>query len=195
MSNHPLINNNVQCKENAETLGINPDKIIVAGSSAGANLAAALSIMARDNGIRGIVAQVLHFPSVCHPLFFPYEKHEFGSYLQNADSCVLSLYQCELFLRYYVPDPKPDYRHSPLLATSLAGLPPALIQCAGVDILRDDAFAYADALKAAGVDVEVHGYKGVPHCFPAVIISHPQTPVFYERYNSFLKRHATSSTP
>ena len=70
-----------------------------------------------------------------------------------------------------------------------------VIQCAGVDTLRDDSFAYADALKAVGVDVKTHCYKGVPHCFPSVIITHPQAPVFYERYNAFLIQHASSSTP
>lgn len=65
-----------------------------------------------------------------------------------------------------------------------------VIQCGGADVLRDDAFAYAEALQAAGVDVEVHGYAGLPHCFPAVIPTVDQTEVFYERYNRFLRRHA-----
>ncbi|KAI2631419.1 alpha/beta-hydrolase [Hypomontagnella submonticulosa] len=181
------------CKENSKNLGINPERIIVAGSSAGANLAAVMAIMARDNGITGIIAQILHFPPVCHPKFFPRDKYEYGSYIQNAENCVLSVRRLEAFLDAYNPDSKPDYRHSPLLAESLADLPPALIQCAGVDILRDEAFAYAEALQAAGVDVEIHGYGGVPHCFPAVIMTHPLTPKFYERYNDFLRRHATSS--
>ncbi|KAI0122065.1 alpha/beta hydrolase fold-domain-containing protein [Daldinia grandis] len=181
------------CKKNAKTLGINPERMIVAGSSAGANLAPVMAIMARETGITGIIAQVLHFPTVCHPKFFPQDKYEYGSYIQNADNPVLSTIRMEAFLRAYNPDPKPDYRQSPLLAESLTNLPPALIQCAGYDILRDDAFAYAEALKAAGVDVEIYGYQGVPHCFPSVILTHPSTPVFYERYNSFLKKHATSS--
>ncbi|KAI1208917.1 alpha/beta-hydrolase [Annulohypoxylon truncatum] len=181
------------CKKNAKTLGINPEKIIVAGSSAGANLAAALAIMARDDGITGIIAQVLHFPSLCHPKFFPREKYEFGSYIQNAFNCVLDILRNEAFLDAYNPNANPDHRHSPLLAASHANLPPALIQCAGVDIYRDDAFAYAEALEAEGVEVEIYGYKGVPHCFPAVIMTHPSTPVFYERYNAFLKKYATSS--
>ncbi|XXH04118.1 hypothetical protein Hte_010530 [Hypoxylon texense] len=181
------------CKNNAKTLGIDPEKIIVAGSSAGANRAAVLAIMARDGGVTGIIGQVLHFPAVCHPKFFPRDKYEFGSYVQNADNCVLSVVRLEAFYDAYNPNPEPDHRHSPLLAASLANLPPALIQCAGVDIFRDEAFAYADALQAAGVDVEIHGYPGVPHCFPAIINTHPSTPTFYERFNGFLKGHATSS--
>ncbi|KAI2775229.1 alpha/beta hydrolase fold-domain-containing protein [Daldinia loculata] len=181
------------CKKNAKSLGINPEKIIVAGSSAGGNLAPVVAIMARENGITGIIAQVLHFPAVCHPKFFPRDEYEYGSYIQNSENPVLSTLRMEAFLRAYNPNPKPDYRHSPLLAESLTNLPPALIQCAGYDILRDDAFAYAEALQAAGVDVEIYGYQGVPHCFPAVIPTHPSTSVFYKRFNSFLKKHATSS--
>ncbi|KAI0850347.1 Alpha/Beta hydrolase protein [Daldinia vernicosa] len=181
------------CKNNAKTLGINPEKIIVAGSSAGANLAPVMALMARENGITGVIAQILHFPTVCYPKFFPRDKYEYGSYIQNSENPVLSTLRMEAFFRSYNPDPKPDYRHSPLLAESLANLPPALIQCAGYDVLRDDAFAYAEALKAAGVDAEIYGYQGVPHCFPAVTPTHPSTPVFYKRFNSFLKKHATSS--
>ncbi|KAI1129332.1 alpha/beta hydrolase fold-domain-containing protein [Nemania abortiva] len=181
------------CKNNAKALGINPEKIIVAGSSAGANLAAVLSIMARDDGVSGIIGQVLHFPGLCHPKFYPRDKYEIGSDIQNADNAVLSTTKFDVFINAYVPNPEPDYRHSPLLASSLAGLPPALIQFAGVDIFRDLSFAYADALKAAGVHIEAHCYGGVPHCFPVSIMTHSQTPVFYERYNAFLKKHASSS--
>ncbi|KAI1387688.1 alpha/beta-hydrolase [Hypoxylon trugodes] len=180
------------CKENAKTLGVSPEKIIVAGSSAGANLAAVLAIMARDNGISGVIAQVLHFPSVCHPRFFPRDKYEFGSYIQNADNCVLSIFRLEAFFDAYNPNPKPDWRHSPLLAESLESLPPALIQFAGVDLFRDETFAYAEALQAAGVSAEISCYKGVPHCFPVIMPNHPNTPEFYKRFNDFLKKHTST---
>ncbi|KAI1109621.1 alpha/beta hydrolase fold-domain-containing protein [Nemania sp. NC0429] len=180
------------CKENAKTLGIDSEKIIVAGSSAGANLAAVLAIMARDDGVTGIVAQVLHFPGFCHPKFYPTGEYELGSHVQNAENVVLSAARFDCFINAYVPDPKPDHRHSPLLASSLRGLPPALIQSAGVDIFRDAAFAYADRLRAEGVDVEINCYGGVPHCFPAILPTHPRTPAFYERFNAFLAKHAVS---
>ncbi|KAI8632637.1 alpha/beta-hydrolase [Xylariaceae sp. FL1651] len=181
------------CKKNAGLLGINPERIILAGSSAGANLAASLALVARDDGISGIVAQVLHFPSVCHSKFFPKDRYEFGSFIQNADNCVLSTLKYEALVDAHNPNSQPDPRHSPLLAASLTGLPPTLIQCAGVDVFRDDAFAYAEALDAAGVDVEIYSYQGVPHCFPAVITTHPRTAEFYDKYNGFLKKHAISS--
>ncbi|KAI1823714.1 alpha/beta hydrolase fold-domain-containing protein [Xylaria intraflava] len=182
------------CKQNAKALGINPERIILSGSSAGANLAASIAQTAKEAKITGIRAQVLHFPSPCHPKFFPKDKYEFGSYVQNAENCVLGVCRFEAFIRAYIPNPELDHRHSPLLAPSLSGLPPTLIQSAGVDIFRDMGLAYGEALRAAGVDVEAYCYGGVPHCFPAVIDTHPSTPVFYERYNAFLGKHATGSS-
>ncbi|KAI1861727.1 uncharacterized protein JN550_010667 [Neoarthrinium moseri] len=178
------------CKKNANTLGFNPEKIIITGSSAGGNLAAALVLEAWENRVTGIVAQVLHFPITCHPKFSPKDKYEFGSYVQNRDNAVIGIKEMETVFDAYAPNATPDYRHSPLLANSLAGLPPALIQCGGCDVLRDDAFAYAEALRAANVEVEIHGYQGVPHCFPAVLATLPETPEFYKRYNAFLDKYA-----
>ncbi|KAK7941318.1 uncharacterized protein PG986_013705 [Apiospora aurea] len=179
------------CKENANKLGVNPEKIIVAGNSAGGNLAAAVAIEARNRGIIGIVAQILHFPQVCHPKFFPKDRYEFGSYIQNAKASVLNLAMDECFLDACVPDiSAPDARdHWPLLADSHRELPPALIQCGGNDFLRDDAFAYAEVLEAAGVDVEIHAYPGLPHCFAMVVPTLSDTQEFYKRYNAFLDKH------
>lgn len=86
--------------------------------------AAALALETRDRKITGIIAQVLHFPSVCHPKFFPMDKYELGSYRQNHDNPVLNARAYEAFLDAHVPDPRPDFRHSPLLAESHKALPP-----------------------------------------------------------------------
>ncbi|KAF5023092.1 hypothetical protein F66182_4849 [Fusarium sp. NRRL 66182] len=144
------------CKSNADKLGADPEHIIISGGSAGAQLAASLVLDCRENGITGIIAQVLHFPPTCHPKFFPRDRYEYGSYIQNQDNAVLDTLNMETVYDAYVPNAKPDYRHSPLLARSHEGLPPTLIQCGGVDVLRDDAFAYADVLRDDGVDVEIH---------------------------------------
>ncbi|RYO76950.1 hypothetical protein DL766_007466 [Monosporascus sp. MC13-8B] len=101
--------------------------------------------------------------------------------------------EVEAFLDAYLPNPEPGPRHSPLLVSSLKDLPPALIQCAGLDILRDDAFAYAEALETAGVDVEIYGYKGVPHGFPGYLLDIPETAQFYKRHNAFLKKFTGGS--
>lgn len=61
-----------------------------------------------------------------------------------------------------------------------------VIQCAGADVLRDDAFAYAEALREAGVRVEMYAYKGLPHCFPALLPTTAETAEFYRRYTRFV---------
>ena len=86
--------------------------------------AAALTIEAREKAITGVLAQVLHFPIICHPKFFPKEKYEFGSYIQNRINAVVGAAAMERCLDAYIPDAQPDKRHSPLLADSHQGLPP-----------------------------------------------------------------------
>ncbi|KAI0470231.1 alpha/beta-hydrolase [Xylaria cf. heliscus] len=154
--------------------------------------ASVIALMARDNGVTGLIAQVLHFPPTCHPKFFPSDRYEFGSFVQNADNAVLTTAWAEAFSDAHIPNAKPDWRHSPLLAPSHADLPPTLIQCGGLDIFRDGAFAYADALRDSGVDVEFYCYKGVEHCFPTVGPTLPETPVFYQRFTAFLSKFANS---
>ncbi|KXJ90230.1 alpha/beta hydrolase fold-domain-containing protein [Microdochium bolleyi] len=179
------------CKENAATLGINPEKIILIGTSAGGNLAAVLALEARNRGISGIIGQVLHFSMLCHPKLYPTDKYELGSYVQNWDTSIVGATSIELVLEAYLgtADPEPDWRHSPLLADSFEGLPPTLIQLGGLDVLRDEGFAYAEALKSAGVDVEVYCYTGLPHCFNSLVFPPPaDTAVYYERYSSWLSR-------
>ena len=63
-----------------------------------------------------------------------------------------------------------------------------MIQCAGLDPLRDDALAYAEALRNDVVDVEVHCYTGVPHWFAYTMTESPQSIQFLERYNAFLAK-------
>ncbi|KAG4253629.1 hypothetical protein FPRO03_07589 [Fusarium proliferatum] len=180
----------IWCKNNADRLGVDPEKIIISGGSAGGQLAASIALDCVRHDVTGIIAQVLHFPSTCHPRFFPTDKYEYGSYVQNYDDAVLSTINMETVLDAHVPDAKPDYRHSPLLSESLKGLPPTLIQCGGTDVLRDDSFAYADALKKDGIDVEIHCYAGLPHWFPVILPQTSQSVQFYERYNNFLAGHA-----
>lgn len=67
-----------------------------------------------------------------------------------------------------------------------------VIQCGGLDILRDDAFAYGQALREANVDVDIFAYRGLPHCFPSVVPTLSQAQTFYERYNAFLDRYSTA---
>ncbi|KIW84618.1 hypothetical protein Z517_00006 [Fonsecaea pedrosoi CBS 271.37] len=153
------------CKSHASDLGINPEKIIVAGGSAGGNIAAVLALKARDEGVTGIIGQILNIPVTCHPDLFPSDKYEGGSYQQNKDASIIDAPKMRWFWDQYLPDVQPDPYASPLLAKDLSNLPPALIQVAGMDPLRDEGLAYAEALKAAQNSVTVNTFKGLPHGF------------------------------
>ncbi|KAF7545156.1 hypothetical protein G7046_g9627 [Stylonectria norvegica] len=177
-------------KANASSLGADSEKIILAGGSAGGQLAAVVALMARDEGISGIVAQLLCFPVTCHPKFLPTDgKYEFGSVQQNYNASIVNAVRLEWFLDEYMPTPTDDWRMSPLLAPSLKGLPPALVMVAGYDTLRDEGIAYAERLKADGVETELVTYQGMPHCFYG-LSTHPKTVDYYSRVAKFVGKYS-----
>ncbi|KIW11720.1 hypothetical protein PV08_11022 [Exophiala spinifera] len=153
------------CKRNATDLSINPERIIVAGGSAGGNIAAVLAQKARDENVSGVIGQILNIPVTCHPDFFPSDRYPGGSYQQNKDASIVNAPQMFWYWNQYMPEPSPEAYASPLLAKDLSGLPPALVQVAGLDPLRDEALAYAEALEEAQVPVTLRVYKGLPHAF------------------------------
>ena len=140
----------VWAQNNPNHFSIDPKKIIVGGSSAGANIAAVMALRAREEGRDGIIGQFLNFPPVVHPNHFPHDKHNGTSYEENKDAPVLPVWIMEFFWKSYYPEAGTDVYVSPLLAKSLAGLPPAYIIVATIDPLRDDGLAYAKELQSAG---------------------------------------------
>ncbi|KAI1332941.1 esterase [Xylariaceae sp. FL0255] len=183
------------CKANASNLGINPERIILAGDSAGGNLTLITALKARDEGLTGIVAMKLAFPSVLHPKFMDQvpnkENYELLSMYQNCDDVILSGGLMETFLDFYVgKDPKPDPGHSPLLAADLSNLPPALVVVAGADPLRDEGIAVAERLKAAGGDVQLEKYSGLPHCFNFLFAQLPETKKAFDDIIAFVRKYA-----
>ncbi len=153
------------CAEHASELGVDAARIAVMGDSAGGNLAAVVSLMARDRGGPRIALQVLLYPAVDMVNAYPSEdENEFAPILGKADLTVSDL---------YCPGREAEPYVSPLFADH-DGLPPALIQTAQHDPLRDQGRVYADALRKAGVDVRltnyvdaVHGYASLPGVVPA----------------------------
>jgi cation diffusion facilitator CzcD-associated flavoprotein CzcO/acetyl esterase/lipase len=142
---------------NAESLGGRPGPVVVAGWSAGANVAAVAARRARDEGGPAIAGQLLITPitdgSRTHP-----------SMEENAEGYVLTKALMGWFWDHYAdPSDRSDPMASPLLAESLADLPPAAIFTAEFDPLRDEGNAYAAALAGAGVDVEHHQCRGQIH--------------------------------
>jgi acetyl esterase len=139
--------------DNASHFDLSSSAVVVAGESAGGNLATAVSLRLRDAGNRALAGQVLVYPCTDGPAV-PYPSRlQFG----RAD-WVWETYGGG---RDLAGDPYAI----PMDAVSLEGLPPALIVLAGCDALRDEGRAYAARLQEDGVEVDEVGYPGQPHGF------------------------------
>jgi acetyl esterase len=145
--------------ENAASFGILPAAIGVGGDSAGGNLAALVSLALRGASLRPAF-QLLVYPATDLTRSLPSHRH-------FAEGFMLPEPAITWFLGKYLPAPElaRDPRASPLFATDVSGLPPALIVTAGFDPLRDEGRAYADRLRDAGVQVEYVCSEGSMHGF------------------------------
>ena len=144
----------------ATALRVDPERIAVGGDSAGGNLAAVVSLMARDEGGLPLAYQLLIYPATD-------QRCAFASHERNGEGYLLTRESIRYFRGAYLPDDKDrgDWRASPLLAASHAGLPPALVLTAGYDPLVDEGRAYAERLAQAGVEVSYREYSDMVHGF------------------------------
>ncbi|QZA05995.1 alpha/beta hydrolase [Mycolicibacter heraklionensis] len=154
----------------AAELGVDPGRLAVAGDSAGGNLAAVVSQLARDAGGPAIAFQLLWYPATTYDGSLP-------SFTENAHAPIIdSDAIAALTLAYagHLDLTNPPAMLAPARAENLAGLPPAYIAVAGHDPLRDDGIRYGELLAAAGVPVQVHnaetqihGYLGYAGVIPS----------------------------
>ena len=146
--------------ENGNQLGIDRKRLAVGGDSAGGNLAAVVSLIARDRGTPKLCAQLLFYPAL-----------DFGmkqaSYQRFAEGHLLTEATMRWFAEAYLRSPEDigDWRVSPLRAADLSGLPPAYVLTAGYDPLCDEGIAYAQRLRQSAVPVQhrhvadqIHGF-------------------------------------
>jgi acetyl esterase len=129
---------------NADELGVDPDRLVVGGQSAGANLAAALALVAEERGLRQPAAQLLDVPALDHTMASPS--------MQTESAGGLSGDEVRQFSEWYLAghDPK-DPLVSPLWADDVSGLPPTVVLVAELDPVRDDGERWVTKLHAAGV--------------------------------------------
>ena len=146
--------------ENGKALKINANQIAVGGDSAGGNLAAVIALMARDAGGPALSFQLLIYPGTDQQMGHP-------SIDINGDGYLLTKKSMIYFRGHYLPRQADwlDWRASPLLAKSLAKLPPAFLMTAGFDPLRDEGKAYADRLAKEGVKTEYKNHADMVHGF------------------------------
>ena len=146
--------------ENAAEFGGDPDRLAVAGDSAGGTLAAAVAHMVRDRDGPDLAYQLLLYPEVSHHRDWP-------SVEENGEGYFITAEDLDWFDDQYFEDDvdRMNVYGSPLLAHDFEGLPPATVVTGGFDPLRDEGAAYAERLEDAGVDVTHHHYDDAIHAF------------------------------
>lgn len=155
--------------QRASDFNADASRLAVGGDSAGGNLAAAVALVARDRGGPDIRFQLLVYPVTNYAF-------DTASYRDNATGYLLTTDSMKWFWDHYLRDESDgaDPLASPLRASDLTRLPPALVITAEFDPLRDEGEAYAGRLRAAGVrvtatryDGQIHGFFSMPGIFPA----------------------------
>lgn len=146
---------------NASALGADPGRVIVAGDSAGGNLAAVTALRVRDEGGPGLAGQLLIYPVT------DYYEPGTPSMTENAEGYGLTRAGMVWFWNHYLEDPKEGANPwaSPLRAKDLGGLPPAMVVTAEYDPLRDEGEYYAERLREAGVPTRLKRWEGMNHGF------------------------------
>ncbi len=171
--------------DHAAELGADPHRIAVGGDSAGGNFAALVAQRARNEGIRLPALQLLLYPvtNLCG---------DTRSRTLFAEGYWLTKHDLEWCTDHYLAGSgidAADPRVSPLLADDLSGLPPALVLTAGFDPLRDEGNAYAEAMRAAGVTVDLREFGSLVHSFAPLFPLGGGSATATTEMNSALRAH------
>ncbi|MCU0260507.1 MAG: alpha/beta hydrolase [Ilumatobacteraceae bacterium] len=142
--------------EHAAELGIDPDRLVIHGPSAGGGLCIATSMMARDHGGPALALQVATYPMID-------DRNETPSSHLVTDVGIWDRSANIEAWAWYLGGAEADQYAAPARATDLAGLPPTFIDVGTVDLFRDEDLAFAARLVQAGVPTELHLYPGAYH--------------------------------
>jgi acetyl esterase len=168
---------------NAASLGADARRLAVGGDSAGGNLSAVVSQMARDKGGPAIRFQLL---------IYPVTDADFTrrSYVDNAEGYLLTTASMRWFWDHYLPDPgqRAEPYASPLRAADLSGLPPAWVCTAEFDPLRDEGEADAKRLQQAGVSTTLTRFDGLIHGFISMGLVAPRAQAAIDEAVAALKK-------
>ncbi|UZW54345.1 alpha/beta hydrolase [Sphingobium sp. JS3065] len=167
--------------------------VVIGGESAGGNLAAAIALELRSGASKNFDAQLLFYPAVD----LRSEADAYPSRLANADPSLRTETFPQMMGSYCGGHDRADPRISPLAAERLDSLPPAVVVVLTVDPLRDEAVAYADRLREAGVVVDLVEFEHLTHGFPNLSALVPAaakaTAAVVERLEELLARAAMTA--
>lgn len=171
-------------RRHGAALGIDPQRIVLCGDSAGGNLAAGVAHALRDGGVWQPRGLALVYPALQHP------SRPSPSYQRYAEGYGLTLEGGLRSWAAYLPHPERGIpaHAAPLHDTQFAGLPPTLILSAEYDILHDEAEVYAGRLREAGVEVELEPVAGVNHGFLALEAVLPPADAAMRRLGAWIAR-------
>ncbi|MCD8021881.1 MAG: alpha/beta hydrolase [Lachnospiraceae bacterium] len=168
---------------------VDPKQITVIGDSAGGNLTAAMSMMARDRGEFAVERQILIYPALnnCYT-----QESAFASVQENGEGYLLTAKKMERYLNLYEDTPvdRQNPYFAPILAADLRNLPRTLILTAEYDPLRDEGEAYGERLREAGNQVEMHRISDALHGFFALGIKFLHVQESFTYINEFLEGQA-----
>jgi acetyl esterase/lipase len=166
---------------NADVLGIDPNRIVLGGASAGGGLAAGTALLARDQGGQQPAAQLLVFPMLDHSNTTESSHAIHDKRVWNRSANLLAW-------EHYLGGAEPTIYSSPSTCDDLSGLPHAYINVGTMDMFHDEDIAYATALNRAGVACELHVYPGAFHASQNFVVKHPMSQRWAADQEAFLAR-------
>ncbi|MCG7410828.1 alpha/beta hydrolase [Paenibacillus sp. ACRRX] len=176
--------------DEAESLGIDVDRVAIAGASGGGGLTAALALMARDKGGPALIFQMPLYPMIDN------RNTTASSYEITADNATWNrtnnVEAWQMYLGAGVEDHELSPYAVPSKADSLAGLPPTYTCVGQLDLFRDETIEYVTRLAQAGVDVEFQLYPGCFHCFEVFV---PEAEVSQRASQSYVDAMARALNP
>lgn len=171
---------------NEELLGIRAEEVVVLGDSAGGNLAAAVSLMARDRGEFLPARQILIYPATANDHS---DRSPFPSVRENGSGYLLTAKRVRDYMELYCPSqPERDNPYvAPLMAEDFSNQPDTLIITAEYCPLRDEGEAYGNKLREAGNRVEIYRMPDALHGYFSLPVRFAQVRKTYELINKFLE--------
>lgn len=172
----------IYLREHADVWNIDVNKIIIAGDSAGGNLAAAVTVALQHTGqqVKGLV--------IIYPMLTTH--FDLPAYTLHAQAPLLTRADCEYYLREYAPDDSQwnDLRLAPLLAGDFSDMPKSFIAVAEFDPVSDDGKYFAEKLTQAGIENHFHMAKGVLHGGLRLMRDCPEVHILYQKILKTIKQ-------